>query len=75
MDTNNIALSDARKRLTELIDRIQAGENFVITRRGRAVARLEAVGGHEAIASLRASREGVSLGRLKSRELIVAGRR
>lgn len=58
------------------------GEEFVITRRGQPVARLslpEAEGAaqraHDAVAGLRASRKGVSLGRLKSRDLIAAGRR
>lgn len=77
-----IALFEAKNRLSELIERVQAGEDFVITRRGKAVARLvlrEAGQAQqrasEAIASLRASRQGVSLGRLKSRDLIAEGRR
>ena len=77
-----IALFDAKNRLSELIDRVQAGEEFVITRRGKVVARLalsEAGDAqqraHDAIASLRASRQGVSLGRLKSRDLMAEGRR
>ncbi len=35
-----IALFEAKNRLSELIDRVQAGEVFVITRRGKRVARL-----------------------------------
>lgn len=35
-----IALFEAKNRLSELIDRVQAGEEFVITRRGKEVARL-----------------------------------
>jgi antitoxin (DNA-binding transcriptional repressor) of toxin-antitoxin stability system len=78
----SVALFEAKNRLSELIDRVQAGEEFVITRRGKAVARLalpeasDAVQrASDAIANLRASRQGVSLGRLKSRDLIVEGRR
>ncbi len=77
-----IALFEAKNRLSELIDRVQAGEVFVITRRGKVVAQLsapEADGARQraldAIAGLRASRHGVSLGRLKSRDLVREGRR
>lgn len=77
-----IALFDAKNRLSELIDRVQAGEEFIITRRGKVVARLalpeagnSAQRAGDAIASLRASRKGVSLGRLKSRDLMAEGRR
>ena len=77
-----IALFDAKNRFSELIARVQTGEEFAITRRGKVVARLalpEAANvqqrAHDAIASLRASREGVSLGRLKSRDLMAEGRR
>ena len=39
---SEVALFDAKNRLSELIDRVQAGEEFVITRRGKVVARLAA---------------------------------
>lgn len=78
----SIALFDAKNRLSELIDRVQAGEEFVITRRGKEVARLALPGAgdagqqaRDAVTSLQASRKGVSLGRLKSRDLITEGRR
>ncbi len=77
-----IALFDAKNRLSELIDRLQAGEVFTITRRGKPVARLAlpeaddaAARGRDAVAALRTSREGVSLGGLRSRDLIADGRR
>ena len=79
---SEVALFDAKNRLSELIDRVQTGEEFVITRRGKVVARLAAPTegdttrrAHDAVAGLRASRTGVSLGRLKSRDLIAEGRR
>jgi len=78
----SIALFDAKNRLSELIERVQAGEEFVITRRGKEVARLALPArgdagqrARDAIAGLQASRKGVSLGRLKSRDLISDGRR
>ena len=36
----NVSIADAKAHLSELIDRVEAGEELVITRRGRAVARL-----------------------------------
>ena len=75
-----IALFEAKNRLSELIDRVQAGEHFEITRRGKVVASLTTAQesgsrAMEAVEGLRASRKGVSLGRLKSRDLMAEGRR
>ena len=77
-----IALFDAKNRLSELIDRLQAGEVFTITRRGKPVAMLAlpeaddaAARGQDAVAQLRAARAGVSLGGLRSQDLIAQGRR
>jgi antitoxin (DNA-binding transcriptional repressor) of toxin-antitoxin stability system len=61
---------------------VQAGEVVVITRRGKVVAQLALPHGHDtsgraqdAITRLRASRQGVKLRGLKSRDLISEGRR
>ena len=61
---------------------MQAGESFQITRRGKVVASLAAPdaasasnAAQDAVARLRAARQGVSLGKLKSRDLIAEGRR
>ena len=35
-----IGIYDARARLSELVDRVEAGEQVVLTRRGRPVVRL-----------------------------------
>lgn len=79
---NDIALYEAKNRLSELINRVEAGEEISITRRGKVVARLVAPApedaaqrARDAIANLRGSRQGVSLGRLSSRELVREGRR
>ena len=37
---NNVTLADAKNRLSELVRRAEAGEEVVVTRRGRPVARL-----------------------------------
>ena len=39
----SVSLSDAKKHLSELVDRVDAGETIDITRRGKLVARLTAV--------------------------------
>ena len=79
---NDFALYDVKNRLSELIYRVEAGEEIAITRRGKVVARLvpalpDDAGqrARDAIAALREARQGVSLGGLSSRELIEAGRR
>ena len=41
MDAINLA--DAKARLSELVDRVEAGDSIDITRRGKPVARLTAV--------------------------------
>ncbi|MFH1604295.1 MAG: type II toxin-antitoxin system prevent-host-death family antitoxin, partial [Pseudomonadota bacterium] len=38
-----LSLAQAKARLSEVLDRVEAGEEVVITRRGRAVARVEPI--------------------------------
>lgn len=38
-----VSLADAKAHLSELVDRVEAGESIDITRRGKPVARLTAV--------------------------------
>ncbi|PZU47354.1 MAG: type II toxin-antitoxin system prevent-host-death family antitoxin [Sphingomonas sp.] len=40
---NTINLADAKAHLSELVDRVEAGDSIDITRRGKPVARLTAV--------------------------------
>lgn len=40
-----INLARAKAQLSELLDRVEAGQEVVITRRGKAVAQMCAVGG------------------------------
>ena len=44
MDTHKrgVSVAEAKAHLSELLDRVEAGEEVVITRRGHAVARLTA---------------------------------
>ena len=39
-----VSIADAKNRLSELIVRVEAGEEFAVTRHGKPVARLVAVG-------------------------------
>jgi prevent-host-death family protein len=75
------AFFDAQNCLSELIDRMEAGEEIAITRRGKVVARLvpptEDAGqlARKVVTALRSSRKGVSLGGLSIRALVREGRR
>ncbi|WP_084718104.1 type II toxin-antitoxin system Phd/YefM family antitoxin [Sphingomonas sanxanigenens] len=40
---NRVSLADAKAHLSELVDRVEAGDTIDITRRGKPVARLTAV--------------------------------
>jgi prevent-host-death family protein len=40
---DEVNLTDAKAHLSELLDRVEAGESICITRRGKPVARLTAV--------------------------------
>jgi prevent-host-death family protein len=40
----SISVAEAKSHLSELLDRVEAGEELVITRRGKAIARLVAEG-------------------------------
>jgi prevent-host-death family protein len=51
-----ISASEARLRLSALLDRVEAGDEVVITRRGRPVARLiSANAGHDRVEAKRAA--------------------
>jgi antitoxin (DNA-binding transcriptional repressor) of toxin-antitoxin stability system len=50
-----IGAHDAKTRLSELLDRVEAGEEIVITRHGRPVAKLTRTGpGHDVAAAMAA---------------------
>ena len=74
---------DAKTHFGTLLDRVQSGEEIIITRRGQAVARVIPEGIDRAedrrnlVAAIRASRDEITEGEkpLSSRELIDEGRR
>jgi prevent-host-death family protein len=77
-----IGAFEAKNRFGTLLDWVEKGEEIVITRRGKAVARLvpgssgsdrERAG--RAVANILARRAGVTLGGLKIKDLVNEGRR
>jgi prevent-host-death family protein len=72
---------EAKNRLGQLLDWVEAGEEVLITRRGKVVARMVPPGmtsdrerGRQAAARIREMRKGVTLGGLSIRDLIGEGR-
>jgi prevent-host-death family protein len=49
--TVSVGAYDAKSRLSELLDRVEKGEQIVITRHGKPVARLVPEGGHDRVAA------------------------
>lgn len=60
----SISVAEAKAHLSEILDRVEAGEEVVITRRGKAVARLAREGGapRQAIPSQAAFRASIAKG-------------
>jgi prevent-host-death family protein len=77
-----IGAFEAKNKLGTLLDWVETGEEVVITRRGKAVARLvpNAPGfdrekAMQAVASIVSRRAGVTLGGVKIKDLVSEGRR
>jgi prevent-host-death family protein len=72
---------DAKTHFSALLERAERGEQILITRRGKPVARLMPIAAvregkvSEAMAKLRKLREGTKLGGLSWKELRDAGRK
>ena len=76
-----IGAFEAKSKLGQLLDWVEAGEDIIITRRGKAVARLTSPDqafdrerAQGAAVRIRARRRGVTLGGLKVKDLINEGR-
>ncbi len=79
---HEVGAFEAKNKLGQLLDRVAAGEEIIITRRGKAVARLvppradlDPDRARTAVAAIRAMSKGVTLGGLKIKDLIGEGRR
>jgi prevent-host-death family protein len=72
---------EAKTKLSMLLERVAQGEEIVITKHGKPIARLVPAGTgnrervDEAVAELRALRRGTTLGGLSWKDLRDAGRR
>ena len=79
MDT--VGAFDAKTNFSALLERVERGEQIVITRRGKPVARLMPIATarkvkvSDAMAKLRELRKGATLGGLSWKELRGAGRK
>jgi prevent-host-death family protein len=80
--TREIGSAEAKNRWSALLDQVERGAEIVITRRGKAVARLVPAGpefdrekAQRAASGLREASKGISLGGLKIKDLINEGRR
>jgi prevent-host-death family protein len=76
-----IGAFQAKNKLGQLLDWVETGEEVVITRRGRIVARLvpplpnvDHERARNAAAAIRAMSKGVRLERLKIKHLVAEGR-
>ena len=81
-DRNTIGAYEAKTHLSELLEKVEGGQEIVITKHGMAVARLVPVkkkaSAEERVAAIERIQElaaGLSLGRLKINDLITEGRR
>jgi len=76
-----IGIYDARSKLSELIERVQSGEEVVLTRHGEPVARLvpekrrRKGSGAAAVARIRALARRLNIRDVDVRKLIEEGRR
>jgi len=76
-----VALFEAKNKLSGLLDQVAVGEEFIITRHGKPVARLAPITpafdrakAQQAAKALLEARKGVTLGGLSIKELVSEGR-
>lgn len=76
-----IGAFEAKNKFGTLLDWVEAGDQVVITRRGKVVARMvppseafDRQAALDAAARIHARRQGVTLGGLKMKDLIAEGR-
>jgi prevent-host-death family protein len=76
-----VGIFEAKRYLSALLERVERGEEIVITRRGKPIASLVPVGAVSydrlatAVTRLKAFRRGRRLGNLSPKALIEEGRR
>lgn len=72
MDDNQVSLAEAKAHLSALLDRVEAGEEVVITRRGKPVARLapEGKAKRKPLPSLREFRAQMPMSKIPAGEFV-----
>jgi prevent-host-death family protein len=80
MPRTTVGIDEAKNRLSELLDRVEAGEVIGLSRRGKQIALLipvnqERPSARQAIARIRQLRKGTNLGGSSIKELKNEGRR
>jgi prevent-host-death family protein len=68
--TRKVTATEAKAKILGLLDEVAAGDEVEITKHGRAVARLVAAGGSEA---LRGSLAGIAMTAARDDELFTTG--
>jgi len=81
MNMREVALFEAKNKLSGLLDQVAVGQEFLITRHGKAVARLgpiqpafDRAKARQAAKALLEGRKGLTLGGLSIKELVNEGR-
>jgi len=79
MPVISVGIYEAKNKLSELLDRVEAGETIAVTRHGKQVAMLTPVkqstmSAKRAVAMLRSSRKGCRLNGLTVKQLRDEGR-
>jgi prevent-host-death family protein len=78
---SSVGVFQAKNKFSELLDRVEHGEEITITRNGKPVAKLVATAGRDIAKAraaadwIRANRSKNSLGGLKIKDLINEGRK
>lgn len=78
---NNVGTHEAKTHLSKLLERVERGEQFTITRHGVPVARLVSpdrtakLSASDAVAELKRLRKSCALNGLSLRDMIDEGRR
>lgn len=62
-DAISIGACEAKAKLSELLDKVERGEQVVITRHGKPIARLVPEGGHDVAKALAAVEGLLAIGR------------
>ena len=83
MEQHIVGVFEAKTHFSQLIDRVERGEEFIITRHGKEIAEIKKrstaqtqdAEKQDLVAQIKAFRKGVTLGGLSWRELRDEGRR